>query len=147
VATRDYDTTVVEYSWYGGLGPGDVALRLEGNGNCVLTLTSHSPKAVNTYRAHVPASRVDEIMSTIRGAGLLRLLPEERGYYITDIGRTDIVVTVAGVSRDVIIDTVRTIDDSAAFGKAEEAIFSLKRELGVGLDWGPYACTVGSSPD
>jgi hypothetical protein len=149
IANRNYSGAVIEYSWFGGYGPGDVSMRLEGNGDCSLQLIARRPsRGTQEYRARISNSRVHEIFSEVNDTGVLRLVPEERGYYMVDLGRFDITVSAGGKTRDVIFDDKRTVDRPEAFFKAREVILSLSRELGAEFDWSPYAyTTAGPSSD
>jgi len=144
IAAQDYSGATLEYRWSGGFGPGNVRMHLQGDGECQLTLEGRD---TTEHRTHVSPARVHEVFSAVNGTGVLRLFPEERGYRVFDLGRFDIVVSAGGVTRDVIFDERRTVDDPEAFFKARDVILSLSHELGVGFDWGPYATTVGSSSD
>jgi hypothetical protein len=142
IAARDYSGAAIEYSWFGGYGRGDVLMHLDGNGDCRLELITRKPPSTKVYRARVSSSRVHEIFSAINGTGLLRLIPEESGYHVVDLGRFDIVVSAGGISRDVIFDGRRTVDNPEAFFKAREVILSLSQELGADFDWAPAAYTI-----
>jgi hypothetical protein len=142
VAARDYRDVAMEYSWFGGFGPGDVELELEGNGNCELKLMSRNHETpTKEYRAQLSSERVHEVFAGINSTGVLRVVPEDRVYCVTDLGRFDIAVSVGPESRTVTVDERRAIDSPESFLKAREVVLSLSHELGVEFDWGPYATT------
>jgi len=128
-----------QYSWEGGMGPGDVTLVLSSKGNATVRSMRHGQDASKEMPLELSKAEIAELGSVIDDSGLLCQSTRPRdGYTVMDLGRYAFQVKVDGSTHELVVDSCRTIPDTRALS---EVFAVLKKHKGLPeeIDWGPYA--------
>ena len=127
------------YSWKGGMGAGDVVLRIDQNGRATITTRANGDQKDVVTDHYINASGVAGLAAVVDKSGLLCETPELRdGYQIFDLGRYTVDVNAGANHKRVFIDGCYTLPDNYAFGEVARYLKSLENQLRKEAFWGPY---------
>lgn len=126
------------YSWTGGMGPGDVAVRLSSDGHAVVE-TRPVDGAAGRIEHALPPEAVMAVARTVDESGLLCLGEEPHpDFIVNDLGRYAVEVEAGSYAKVVAIDECRSVADPMALGAVQEALLAVRPSLGESVSWGPY---------
>jgi hypothetical protein len=126
-----------EYSFTGSIVPGvgTVRIVLPSTGDTTVT-TKYREDLTHVKHVHLPpnvVAKIAKVLSKWPPACIHTLV--RKGYYVADIGRTEIKFTTGARSTTAVVGPCRYVDNGEAFQAIYDAVASLKPYFGDAATW------------